>query len=184
MLGWVVADIAYRTRSELPEGKLTDLRKAVVNAAALAEVARELDLGDQILLGKGEAAAGGRRKPSILADALEAVIGAVYLDAGADTAHRLVARLFAPRLDAAIDGLAGLDHKTTLQELAARRLDAVPSYEVEQEGPDHAKTFRARVRLQGVVWGVGEGRSKKRAEQAAAKEACRRLLDEEPVGLG
>ena len=175
VLGWVVADLAYRNYRELPEGKLTDLRKAVVNAAALAEVAAELGLGELLLLGKGEAAAGGRQKPSILSDAFEAVLGAVYLDGGTEAAQRLVSRLVLPRIDDAVSRLGGLDHKTTLQELAARLLEAPPVYVLSESGPDHAKEFVAEVVIGDRVWGSGAGRSKKQAEQAAASEACAAL---------
>jgi ribonuclease-3 len=181
VLGWVVADLAFRTYMELPEGKLTDLRKAVVNAAALAGIADEIDLGDALLLGKGEAAAGGRRKPSILSDALEAVIGAVYLDGGAEAAHALITRLLGARMEEAVTRLGGLDAKTTLQELAARLFDAPPVYVLRGDGPDHAKRFYATVHIAGQRWGEGEGRSKKQAEQAAAREACVHLRTQLPV---
>jgi ribonuclease III len=182
VLGWVVADLAFQAHDDLSEGKLTDLRKAVVNAAALAQVADEIELGDDILLGKGEAAAGGRRKPSILSDALEAVIGAVYLDGGPEAARVLVARLLASRLDEAVNRLAVLDHKTALQEQAARLFELTPVYSVREEGPDHEKRFFATVRIGPAQWGEGEGRSKKQAEQAAARQACVRLQSEDPSG--
>jgi ribonuclease-3 len=181
VLGWVVADLAFRAYGDLPEGKLTDLRKAVVNASALAQAADEVDLGESILLGKGEAAAGGRRKPSILSDAFEAVIGAVYLDGGAEAARRLIATLLGPRLDDAVTRLAVLDHKTALQELAARLFDLAPVYAIREDGPDHQKHFYATVVIGERAWGEGEGRSKKQAEQGAAREACLRLHAEYPV---
>ena len=180
VLGWVVADLVYRRHADLPEGKLTDLRKAVVNAGALAQVADSIGLGDELLLGKGEAAAGGRQKPSILSDALEAVFAAVYLDGGAEPAFALIARLLEPRLDDAVSRLEGLDHKTALQELAARLFESAPSYTVRHDGPDHARRFEADVAIGGRVWGSGEGRSKKQAEQAAAREACARMREEHP----
>jgi ribonuclease-3 len=176
-----VADLVYRAYADLPEGKLTDLRKAVVNASALAQVADEIDLGGSILLGKGEAAAGGRRKPSILSDALEAVIGAVYLDGGGDAASSLIERLLGQRLDDAVTRLAVLDHKTALQELAARQFELAPAYVLREDGPDHEKHFYATVLIGSRVWGEGEGRSKKQAEQAAAREACNRLRAERPA---
>lgn len=182
VLGWVVADLAYRRHGDLAEGKLTDLRKAVVNAGALAEVADEIDLGDHLLLGKGEDSAGGRNKPSILADALEALLGAVYLDGGAEVARRVITELVGPRIDDAVNRLGGLDHKTTLQELAARLFEATPVYVLTEDGPDHAKQFFARVLVAGEQWGEGEGRSKKQAEQEAARVACTRLRDEHPLG--
>jgi len=171
VLGWVIAEIAYRRHGDLPEGKLTDLRKSVVNAAALADVAESIGLGQHLLLGKGEDAAGGRRKSSILSDALEAVLGAVYLDGGVDAAKALVERLFSGRMDTAAGQLDRLDHKTVLQELTARLYDTAPVYLLTEIGPDHSKTFTATVLVDGIALGVGEGKSKKLAEQQAASEA-------------
>jgi ribonuclease III len=181
VLGWVVADLAYQRYTELPEGKLTDVRKAVVNAAALAQLADAIELGDAILLGKGEAAAGGRRKPSILSDTLEAVIGAVYVDGGPLVARTVITHLLGHRLDDVVERLAVLDHKTALQELTARLFDVAPVYAIREEGPDHEKRFFATVLVGAARWGDGEGRSKKQAEQAAAREACARLLEEHPA---
>lgn len=179
VLGWVVADIAYRRHQELPEGKLTDLRKSVVNAAALAEIAKQVDIGSCLLLGKGEASAGGRTKPSILSDALEAVIGAVYLDGGVVAAIDLIDRLFTEPLRVAASRLDRLDYKTVLQEVTARMFDCAPVYLLTESGPDHAKTFAATVLVGGKVLGEGSGRSKKLAEQAAAATAFE-LLAAEP----
>jgi ribonuclease-3 len=179
VLGWVVADLAYRQHEELDEGKLTDLRKAVVNADALARMAEELGVGDALLLGKGEDAAGGRHKRSILSDAFEAIIGAVYLDGGADDGYAFVERLLAGQISDAVTALSGLDHKTALQELSVRLFVSLPVYVLEEEGPDHAKRFFASAEVDGRVWGRGAGRSKKQAEQAAACEAYRRLLEVE-----
>lgn len=171
VLGWIVAELAYRQHADLAEGKLTDLRKSVVNATALAEVARELGIGPFLLLGKGEAAAGGRAKPSILSDAFEAVLGAVYLDGGATAAAALVERLFVHRMAAAAQRLDRLDYKTVLQELTARLHDTAPVYVLTDTGPDHDKRFFATVIVAGQQVGKGEGRSKKLAEQAAAEQA-------------
>ena len=173
VLGWVVADLAYHRFTELSEGQMTDLRKAVVNAEALANMARRLDLGSYVLLGRGEDAAGGRDKDSILSDALEATIGAVYLDGGAAVAVDFVRHLVASDVDSAVTRLDRLDHKTRLQELVAQRTTDTPVYEVVAAGPDHDRWFSAIVTLRGDVVGRGEGSSKKRAEQAAADEACR-----------
>jgi ribonuclease-3 len=181
VLGWVVADLAYQRYVDLPEGKLTDVRKAVVNAAALAQLADAIELGDTILLGKGEAAAGGRRKPSILSDTLEAVIGAVYVDGGPFVARAVITGLLGHRLDDVVERLAVLDHKTALQELTARLFDVAPVYAIREEGPDHEKRFFATVLVGVTPWGDGEGRSKKQAEQAAAREACARLQEEHPA---
>ena len=171
VLGLVVTDHIFRTYPDLPEGELAKVRATVVSAAALAEIAVELELGDAVMLGKGEDASGGREKPSILADATEAVIGAVYLDGGWDAAEALVLDLLGDRIAAAAVGPGGQDYKTRLQELAARELETLPAYDVRDEGPDHAKRFFATVTIDGVSYGTGEGRSKKQAEQAAARVA-------------
>ncbi|MEA3019166.1 MAG: ribonuclease [Actinomycetota bacterium] len=176
MLGLVVTDHIFRTYPELPEGELAKVRATVVSAAALAEVALELELGDAVLLGKGEDASGGREKPSILADATEAVIGAVYLDGGWPAASDLVLDLLGTRIAEAALGPGGQDYKTRLQELAARELETLPAYDVREEGPDHAKRFFATVSLHDTAYGAGEGRSKKQAEQAAARVAWEALM--------
>lgn len=185
VLGWVVADLSYRHHRELSEGRLTDLRKSVVNASALAEVARQLDIGAFLLLGKGEDAAGGRTKPSILSDALEAVMAAVYLDGGAEAAYALIDRLVGDRITGA-GGLSDhLDFKTALQELSARVFDAPPVYRLREEGPDHAKHFHATVSVHDRVLGAGEGRSKKQAEQVAARAAFELIrLEQDPTANG
>lgn len=175
VLGWIVADLVYNRFADLPEGALTDLRKSVVSATALAEVAAELGLGEFLLLGKGEDAAGGRQKASILSDALEAVLGALYLDGGPGAVFAVVERLVGPRLVDAVDRLDELDHKSRLQELLARMGLGAPSYVVTSEGPDHAKRFFADVVVDGRPHGSGQGRSKKSAEQAAAAAAWVRL---------
>ncbi len=171
VLGLVVTDHLFRTYPDLPEGELAKVRASLVNSEALAEVASELDLGAALLLGKGEAASGGREKPSILADAMEAVIGAVYIDGGWDAAAALVMNLLASRIEEAAAGPGGQDYKTRLQELSARRFEQLPKYDVRDDGPDHAKRFYATVFVNGRRFGEGEGRSKKQAEQAAARAA-------------
>jgi ribonuclease-3 len=143
----------------------------------LAEVAREAGLGASLLLGKGEEATGGRDKPSILADAMEAVIAAVYLDGGWDAARKLVLKLLEARIIEGAAGPGGHDYKTRLQELATQTFDQLPRYQVRHEGPDHSKRFFATVMLRGEPWGTGEGRSKKHAEQAAARVAWRYLRE-------
>jgi ribonuclease-3 len=180
VLGWVVADIVYSQHSDLPEGKLTDLRKSVVNANALAEVAAELGIGEFLMLGKGEDTAGGRVKTSILSDALEAVIGAVYIDAGPQATHDVVSALMGKRIVDAVGGLDRLDAKTRLQELASK-LEAHVHYKVEDEGPDHEKMFFATVFVGDRELGYGEGKSKKAAEQIAAEIACDVLNSELPA---
>ena len=178
VLGLVVTDHLYRTYPDLPEGELAKVRASLVNSEALAEVATTLNIGDALLLGKGEDASGGREKPSILADAMEAVIGAVYIDGGWDAAVELIMGLLAERIEEAAAGPGGQDYKTRLQELAARRFDQLPRYDVLDEGPDHAKRFFATVYLNGIERGQGEGRSKKQAEQAAARAAWKVLQHE------
>jgi ribonuclease-3 len=177
VLGWVVADLVFRNFADLAEGALTDLRKSVVNANALAEVAAELDVGQHLLLGKGEDAAGGREKVSILSDAMEALLGAVYLDGGRDVAFGVVERLFLPRLEDAVGSLDRLDFKSALQEILSRLGRPSPDYKVRSTGPDHDKVFFATVVVAKDQLGRGEGRSKKAAEQAAAAEAFVRLTD-------
>ena len=171
VLGLVVTDMAFEAFPRMSEGELAKLRAAIVNAQALAEVARSLDLGELVRLGKGEEQSGGRDKASILADALEAVIGAVYLDAGLEPARDLIERLFRPLMEAYVRGEGDRDYKTILQELASRQLHAMPEYRLEDRGPDHEKEFTATVYLNGQPMGSGVGRSKKEAEQRAAREA-------------
>jgi len=181
VLGLVVTDLAYRTYPAMPEGQLAKLRAAIVNMTALAEVARELVLGSVVLLGKGEEGSGGRDKASILADALEAVFGAVYLDLGLDAAREMIERLFAPRMEAYVRGEGDRDYKTILQELASQELRALPVYHIEERGPDHQKEFTATVVIGGETLGTGVGRSKKEAEQQAAREAHGRIA---PAPMG
>jgi ribonuclease-3 len=180
VLGVVITETLYLTHPELSEGRLAKLRAAVVNARALADVARTIGLGVHIRLGKGEEATGGREKSSILSDTVEALIGAVYLSSGFDEAARVVHLLFDPMLEAAAAMGAGLDWKTSLQELSALHDLGVPEYVIEDEGPDHMKTFTARVRVADRLHGRGVGRSKKEAEQQAAETAYRTLTDELP----
>ncbi len=184
VLGLVVTDYLYRTYPDLPEGQLAQVRASVVNAEALAEVAEEIELGAGLLLGKGEDASGGREKPSILSDAMEAVIGAVYLDGGWDAAVDLVMGLLGERIIEGAAGPGGHDFKTRLQELCARVYDELPRYHHTSEGPDHAKRFSATVTVKGEIVGQGEGRSKKQAEQAAARVAWERLSGAELPTLG
>ncbi|MCU4183780.1 ribonuclease III [Acidiferrimicrobium sp. IK] len=182
VLGLVVTDHLYRTYPDLPEGELAKVRASVVNSASLAEVAADLGVGAAILLGKGESQSGGREKPSILADAMEALLGAIYLDCGWDDAEAVVMRLLGERIEEAAAGPGGQDYKTRLQELCARSFDDLPVYRVSDEGPDHAKQFEAVVEVEGRQRGTGRGRSKKQAEQAAARaawEQLRALLDAE-----
>jgi ribonuclease III len=177
VLGVVVTDMAYRAFPQMPEGELAKLRAAIVNMTALADVARGLDIGRFLLLGKGEEMSGGRDKTSILADALEAMLGAVYLDRGLNTARDLIERLFRPRMVAYVRGEGERDYKTILQELASAEVHALPEYRITERGPDHEKEFEATVYLGGAAWGSGSGRSKKEAEQQAAHQAFVRLQE-------
>ena len=178
VLGVVVTETLYLTQPDLPEGLLAKLRAAVVNARALADVARTLGLGEHIRLGKGEEATGGRNKASILSDTVEAVIGAIYLSGGFTAAGAVVHLLFDPLLAQAAGLGAGLDWKTSLQELSSLHELGVPEYVIEDDGPDHEKTFTAQVRVGARLHGHGVGRSKKEAEQQAAETAYRTLSEE------
>jgi len=178
VLGLVVTDTLYSSYPNLPEGQLAKLRAAVVQMNALAEVARELQLGRYVKLGRGEEGTGGRDKPSILADTLEAVIGATYIDCGLPAASDLVHRLFDPVIERSSLLGAGLDWKTSLQELTADHGLGVPEYQVKDSGPDHQKLFRAVVKVGSRELGSGEGRSKKAAEQLAAQAAYRAITAE------
>lgn len=178
VLGIVVTDAIYHRHPDLAEGQLAKLRSAVVNARALAGVARTLSLGRYIRLGKGEETTGGRDKSSILADTVEAILGAVYLDSGVDASRDLILRLFDELLSDAAKLGAGLDWKTSLQELTAEIGAGVPSYVISESGPDHAKSFEARVVLGEKLYGHGSGSNKKEAEQEAASSAYAELVAE------
>ena len=189
VLGLIVTDVAYRMYPEMPEGQLAKLRAAIVNMVALADVARSLDLGEAVLLGKGEEGSGGRDKASILADALEAVFGAVYVDQGLEVARSLIERLFVPRMEAYVRGEGDRDYKTILQELASQEMRSLPDYRIQERGPDHEKEFSATVFIGGEPLGSGIGRSKKEAEQQAAREAYARITERQATespgeGLG
>ena len=180
VLGLVVTESLYRSRPDESEGALAKMRAATVSQRGLAAVARELDLGRYVLLGKGELATGGRDKDSILSDTLEAVFGAVYLSHGLETARAIIERLVGPTLANAAHLGAGLDWKTSLQELSAGLGLGAPHYDVQGEGPDHARTFTARAVVGGQVRGTGVGPAKKIAEQEAAQAAY--LALQQPEG--
>ena len=182
VLGLIVTDYMFDEYPDMPEGELAKLRASVVNSEVLADVAREIGLGAALLLGKGEDTTGGRDKPSILSDGMEAVIAAVYIDGGWAPARKLVLRLLEPRIVEGASGPGGHDYKTRLQELATQTFEQLPRYQVRHEGPDHSKRFYAKVLLRGETWGTGEGRSKKQAEQAAARVAWRTLREHEIAG--
>ena len=175
VLGLVVTDSLYAVHPDLAEGQLAKLRAAVVNMRALADVARTLSLGDYIFLGNGEESTGGRDKASILADTMEAVIGTVYLSAGLPAATTFVHHLLDPLMASSASLGAGLDWKTSLQELTAAGSLGVPEYHVTEEGPDHKKTFHAESVVGSELMGSGTGHSKKEAEQKAAAVAWTEL---------
>ena len=174
ILGMVVAEHLYRNHPDLPEGELTRTRAALVCEESLVEVAQALGLGDHLKLGKGEEAGGGRNRPSIRADAVEAVLAAVYLDGGIGSARKIIQKYI---LSKEVDSLRGIrDYKTALQELVQRESGQVLKYCLTgQSGPDHDKRFFVEVQLNGAPVGSGEGHSKKEAEQMAAKAAIRKL---------
>ena len=171
VLGIVVTQSLYERYPDCTEGQLAKLRAAVVNANALADVARTIGLGDHLYLGRGEETTGGREKSSILADTLEAIFGAVFLTSGLPGAEELIHRLFDPLIAQAAELGAGLDWKTSLQEIAAAHDLGLPEYRVTDVGPDHAKEFSALAVVGGRILGSGTGRSKKMAEQQAASAA-------------
>uniref|UniRef100_A0A7C2EAF2 Ribonuclease 3 n=1 Tax=Ammonifex degensii TaxID=42838 RepID=A0A7C2EAF2_9THEO len=179
VLELVVSDYLYRTFPEKAEGELTRLRAAVVCEASLARTARKLGIGQALFIGRGEAQSGGRERPSILADAFEAVLGALYLDQGLEAAAKFALLRLEPEVAKILEDRQEWDYKTELQEFIQRRSPENVSYAIlKEEGPDHAKRFTAGVFYRGRCLGRGEGRSKKEAEQQAAREALERLLKE------
>lgn len=181
VLGVVVTDKLYHDHPSLPEGDLAKMRAASVSQKALSEVARGIQLGPCVLLGKGETATGGADKDSILCDSLEAIIGAVYLSHGIDVARDMILRLVGPTLTAAASSGVALDWKTSLQEACAAHGHSSPTYESDGTGPDHERTFTARVVIDGRVRGVGTGSAKKHAEQEAAAAAYAAITGTPPV---
>ncbi len=174
----------YRENPGLDEGELAKRRASLVSAVALAEIARLIDLGAHLRLGRGEELTGGREKSSILADALEALIGAVYLSDGGDQATAFVLRLIAPLLADPERFGAAMDPKTSLQELSTRLGKGLPQYLVSDSGPDHSKRFHAVVSVAGVEVAEGDGTSKKQAEMAAALSAWAALHSAQPPKRG
>jgi ribonuclease III len=178
VLGIVVTDTLFRAHPDVSEGKLAKLRASVVNMRALASVARDIGpdgLGAYVLLGRGEETTGGRGKASILADTLEALLGAVYIDRGLDVAARVIHQLFDELLNDVATIGAGLDWKTSLQELTAERGLGVPDYLMTASGPDHEKSFTAQAHIAGELFAASTGSSKKEAEQLAAETAWRAI---------
>ena len=179
VLSLVVADFLYREFPGLPEGQMAKTRAAVVSADTLADVAADLGLGAHLRLGKGEEGSGGRAKPSIVSDALEAVVGAVYVDGGLESARRFILGRLGDRINEAASRPGSRDYKTLLQEAAAReRLDS-PEYEVTETGPQHNRLYRAKVRIGGEVYGTGQGTTIKQAQRQAARVALQARSDED-----
>ncbi len=176
VLQLVVTDFIFNEYLDLPEGELAKIRAASVNRTVLHEIARELGVGRHLLLGRGEEASGGRSKSSILADAMEAVLAAVYLDAGLERTRELIMRLWEERIRIRSTSPGRRDYKTRLQELLAQQ-GRRPRYRITAAGPDHEKTFTAELVIEGTVHGVGTGRSKKAAEQRAAEIALSSIAD-------
>lgn len=174
VLGFVVTAELYKRFGELQEGELSSLKNSVVSAKALAEVAAGIDIGSFLLLGKGEEKTGGRDKGNLLADAFEAILGAIYVEHGLTRASKLVERFIFPLLDNHIDLLLNSEPKTKLQEIAQERGLAAPAYETTHTGPDHDRIFSATVTV-GEVVSAGEARSRKGAESEAAIAAIKAL---------
>ena len=175
VLGLIVTEELYIKYPDLDESRLSPLRSGIVNMRALADIARTLDLGKYIRLGKGEEVTNGRDKNSLLADALEALIGAIYLDCGFEKSTEVVRNLIKETLDGAIAKGAGLDGKTALQELLASLAKGSPEYQVTETGPDHDKSFTAVAMVSGEAIATGSGKSKREAEQSAARSALEKL---------
>ncbi len=175
VLGLIVTEELYKRYPDLDESRLSPLRSGVVNMRALADIARGLQLGQYIRLGKGEEVTNGRDKNSLLADALEALIGAIYMQFGFAQCTEIVRKLISQTMDSAVARGAGLDGKTALQELAASLGKGAPEYIVSEDGPDHDKNFTAVAMLSGEVMSEGTGKSKREAEQVAARVAYEAL---------
>lgn len=177
VLGIIISDYLFKNETELPEGELTKLRANIVCEESLSEVSKKIELGTHMLLGKGEEATGGRERVSILADAVEAVIAAIYLDGGIESARKFVLTQMDEIIQDSIKGRIFRDYKTHLQEVIQSQGEANIIYDlVEEIGPDHNKKFVMQVKLNDEVLGTGEGKSKKEAEQSAAKQALRRMM--------
>ena len=182
VLGLCVCELAVTQWPDLGPGELSAVRSAVVSAVALAGAARDCDLGSALLLGRGEAATGGADKESILADALEAVLGAVFLDGGLGAARDVISHLMGERITSAASEPGARQAKNRFQELVTQRFRTEPRYDVSSSGPPHRPTFVAEARIDSEVWGRGEGSTKRAAEQRAAEAACLRFLEAEPKG--
>jgi len=179
ILGAIVTDLIYKAHPDLTEGEMARLRAAVVNTHALAELAVRYQVGENIRLGKGEESSGGRAKPSLLADTFEAIIGAVYIERGLDPLRAHLDPILREQIAAALATEDRYDSKTALQEVVVRRTSELPVYRIASTGPDHDRRYSAHVYVDGELFGTGSGRSKKEAEQVAAREALSRLSEQE-----
>ncbi|MFP5352180.1 MAG: ribonuclease III [Actinomycetota bacterium] len=179
ILGAIVTDLIFRAHPDLSEGEMARLRSAVVNTQALADLAARYGVGDHIRLGKGEESSGGRTKSSLLADTFEAIIGAVYLERGLDQLRDYVDPILRGEIEAALATEHRYDSKTALQEIVVRETSELPVYRLASSGPDHDRRYSAHVYVNGELYGSGIGRSKKEAEQLAAREALARFSERE-----
>jgi ribonuclease III len=176
VLNIAISEKIFKKQYGFAEGELTKIRANIVCEPSLEKCANEINIGEFLLLGKGEELTGGRRRTSILSDAFEAVIGAIYIDSGMENAKKFIYKHMKSLIDGSVKGDISLDYKTQLQEVIQKDSEAKISYEViEEKGPDHNKIFVSQVKIKEVVVGVGEGRSKKEAEQSAAKKALEKL---------
>jgi ribonuclease-3 len=180
LLDFVAGDYLYRRYPKMREGELTSLRAALVKEETLARFAQALDLGRYLYLGRGEEESGGRERPSLLADAFEALAGALYLDGGLKAAKRFILRFLEPETDRIIAQGEVRDYKSLFQEEAQRRFQATPLYRtIDERGPDHNKLFTVEVLIEEKVYGRGEGRTKQAAEQEAARQALEKIASDE-----
>jgi ribonuclease-3 len=176
VLDLVISQDLLLNYPDTPEGELSKMKARIVSETALAKVARRLEIGRYLLLGRGEEITQGRTKPSLLANALEAILAAIYLDGGLDSARHVIQKIFKSEFEELLKTEAFTDYKTELQELCQRDYEILPTYTVLTEsGPDHQKTFEVQISIKGDVYGRGIGRSKKEAEQQAAREALEKL---------
>lgn len=180
VLNFLITNKLFKEVSDMPEGEMSKLRASVVSEASLSQCAKELNVGEALLLGKGEEIMGGRKRPSILADAMEAIIGSIYLDGGLEAADEFVSRFLKENYEKAINGTLFCDYKTKLQEEVQKRSNFNIKYSIIAEnGPDHDKVFTAAVYVNGEQMGQGTGKTKKEAEQKAAGDALNRLKAED-----
>lgn len=176
LLGFVISDLLYSNYPHFREGDLAKLKSYVVSESFLAELAKELSLGDYLLLGKGEKSSGGREKNSLLANSFEALVAAIYLDGGVEKAREFIHNRFNDKIQKLVEEHQILDHKSLLQEYTQMVFNCIPSYHlISKSGPDHDKTFEIQLSIDGKVFSIGRGKSKKEAEQMAAKQTLMKL---------